>query len=78
MKVNRYWKKYFLNHYGVRIKKIRMLYNPFTSWGIRPKYNYILWGWDGFGFKEIITDKIFHDVDEIEEYLREKEKQRDE
>ena len=69
--MNRYWRKYFWEHYNVKIKKIKILYNPISYWGVMPSENYILWGYNGYGFKVIITDKIFHSKEQIEQWLKE-------
>lgn len=67
--MNRYWKKYFWEHYGIKIKVIKIHYNPFSFWGVLPSENYVIYDYT-HGFKHIITDKIFHSVKEIEEYLK--------
>ena len=44
--MTRYWKKKLWEEYGVKVKRIRHCYNPFTSWGFLTE-NYIVYYWVG-------------------------------
>ena len=68
--MNRYWKKKLWNEYGIKVKRIRHCYNPFTSWGF-VKENYIVYYWVGCLAGDLIDnfDIIFHSPKQIVEYL---------
>ena len=44
--MSRYWRRKIYEEYGVIVKKIRHLYNPFTSYGFDTE-NYILYYFHG-------------------------------
>lgn len=69
MKVNHYWRKRWWNKYGVKVKRIRIAYNPFNFWGTIPNKMYILYTFNSYGFKELVVNRIFTCVEEIEDYL---------
>mgnify|MGYP003295556629 CR=1 FL=1 len=73
--MTRYWKKKLWEEYGVIVKKIRHIYNPFTSWGFSSK-NYIVYYWIGCNAGSLLAnyDIIFHEPEEIIKFLEEQKK----
>ena len=73
--MSKYWKKKLYEEYGVIVKKIRHIFNPFTSWGFIKK-NYIVYYFINTMFGSLIQnyDVIFHSPEEIIDFL-EKRKQ---
>ena len=71
MNVNHYWRKKWWEEYGVKVKRIRIHFNPFNFWGTIPDRMYILYSFNSYGFKELLTNRIFTHVEEIDEYLKE-------
>lgn len=72
--MNRYWKKKLWNEYGIKVKRIRIAYNPFNFWGVIPDKMYILYYYNGYGFKQLETLRIFTSVNEILNYLDEQKR----
>ena len=70
MNVNHYYRKKWWNEYGIKVKRVRIAYNPFNFWGIIPKRMYILYTFNSYGFKELLVDRIFTCVEDIEDYLK--------
>lgn len=77
MNVNHYWRKKWWNEYGIKVKRIRITYNPLNFWGIIPDTMYILYTFNSYGFKELVIDKIFTCVEEIEDYLKNTENKKE-
>ena len=77
--MTRYWKKKLWEEYGVKVKRIRHCYNPFTSWGFLTE-NYIVYYWVGSMHGDLIAnfDTIFHSAEQIVQFLESrKKKQKD-
>ncbi len=70
MNVNHYYRKKWWNEYGIKVKRVRIAYNPFNFWGIIPRRMYILYTFNSYGFKELVVDRIFTCVEDIEDYLK--------
>lgn len=70
--MSRYWRRKIYEEYGVIVKKIRHLYNPFTSYGFDTE-NYILYYFHGCAAGCTIGnyDRIFHSPEEIVKFLEE-------
>lgn len=77
--MRRYWKKKLLEEYGVIVKRIRHIHNPFTNWGFQNK-NYIVYYFVGSAYGDVICnyDIIFHSPQEIIAFLENKKENRNE
>lgn len=75
--MTRYWKKKTWEEYGVKVKKVRHLYNPLTSWGF-DKENYILYYFHGCSAGSTIGnyDILFHTPEQIVEFLENEKKEK--
>lgn len=70
--VNRYYRRKWWNEYGIKVKRVVIRYNPFEYWGVIPDRMYILYGFDSYGFKVLLTKEVFTNVEEIEAFLKER------
>lgn len=75
--MTRYWKKKLYEEYGVIVKRIRHIHNPFTSWGMCCK-NYIVYYFVGSMYGDVICnyDTIFHSPEQIVAFLENLKKEK--
>lgn len=75
--MSRYWKKKLWEEYGVKVKRIRCFYNPFTSYGCVTD-NYIVYYFSGCSAGSVIEnyDRIFHSPEQIVEFLENEKKEK--